>query len=207
MLKKILLSVMCLFLQNMYSQEADKPLNGMLQIGLRTTLSIFNPENPAGMGSGGHFRIGLGTKLNTEWFFDYIKSNENGVFNRNDYHIGWTVQYFPFGYTFVPNKISPYIAAGHCFDYTRVSLTAPFNNDALDRWTSAVSSGIGTHFHLSKNMNISLNAIYMIHLGTEILVEKQYWPYHLKEVPAGIEGHLLLTLSTNILIGNLWKKQ
>ena len=50
---------------------------GILSLGVRTTVSLFNDSetNNFGTGAGGQFRLQLAERLNTDWFFDYLTAN------------------------------------------------------------------------------------------------------------------------------------
>jgi hypothetical protein len=151
--------------------------SGKLQLGMRTVLSAFSDSKYTGFGLGGQFRLKLGNRLNTEWFADYITTNVDDFANRTDYHIGWAVQFYPFNKEIKKGKFTPYIEAGHCFDYTQVDLipSNPVNYysivTSLSRWSSAIHSGLGTSFNLADNFDLSLSAKYMLHLGKDIHAE------------------------------------
>jgi opacity protein-like surface antigen len=184
------------------------PDNGRLDLGLRTTASIFGTDNTSGLGVGGQFRLRLLKNVNTEWFADYIKSNMEDLGNRIDGHIGWSVMFLPFE---PGKKIEPYILAGHCFDYTKVSIyeSALYAADSKSRWSSAVQTGIGANFNFSERINFALSAQYMLHLGkdihTHIHMEENVRVLHFKDHDhSAFEGHIFLTLSMNIKIADLW---
>lgn len=179
---------------------------GTFSLGQRTTVSAFNVghadgERPA-IGIGGQFRLRLSDHINTEWFADYLPATNNFT-RRSDYHIGWSVMYYPLG---KESFLQPYVLAGHCFDYTRhVDLSNRSNS--IDRWSSAVQAGLGTHFNLTERLDLSLSSQYMIHLGTEVhshvLNDKVYFDEH---KGGSLEGHLLFTLSLNYKIVDLWSR-
>ena len=145
-------------------------------------------------------------RINSEWFADFIKSNIEGLAFRKDYHIGWSVQYYPVGKTVEqPTLFKPFIMAGHCFDYSQFSEIGGSNISVDKGWSSAVQAGIGTHLNLSSRFDISLEAQYMIHLGKDIHAD-----IHGDEIEfevgdhSSLEGHLLITLSVNYKIADLW---
>lgn len=192
----------------------DRPAeSGNFQMGLRTTLSLFGDDGYYGYGTGGQFRLRLGKRLNTEWFADYILTDIGGVGKRADGHIGWSVMFYPFSTG--EKKLTPYFLAGHCFDFTRVT---PFNTlselntgNAQKRWSSATQVGIGTHYNITDRFDISLSAQYMVHLGKDLHyhIEEHNGVKHLhmdepESASATLEGHLLLTLSLNVKIADLW---
>ncbi len=192
-------------------QEKKSYESGKLQLGLRSTFSAFSDEGNPGFGVGGHFRLKFGSRLNTEWFADYITTDIDGLARRRDDHYGWAVQFYPFNNEIKKGKITPYIQAGHCFDYTQV-----VKNDLeaykLGRWSSAVTSGAGMHYNLTDKFDISLSALYMMHLGEGISATKFKGPSGEDEIlvqkaDLGLEGHLLVSLSLNILVADLWGRE
>lgn len=177
---------------------------GMFSLGVRTTLSTFNGhhEESNGFGVGGQFRLQFADRVNSDWFFDYITSEVGDYANRTDYHIGWSVLYYP---TADPKSfVRPYILAGHCFDYTQM-VSKRNSNDRLERWSSAVQGGAGVHFNLSERLDLSLVGQYMVHLGNEIHTELENGTVHFyEENGASLEGHMLFHLGINYKIGDLW---
>jgi len=197
--------------------QADRKYNpaGMLSLGGRTTVSLFNDHKNemTGTGVGGQFRLRFSDAVNTDWFFDYITSDILNYAHRTDYHIGWSVLFYPINQldyfrqegAFKP-KFRPYILAGHCFDYSRIESKA----DATvygERWSSAVQAGLGTHLELSPRFDISLTGQYMIHLGNHIETDYNFTTGELsfnEHKGASLAGHVLLTLSLNYKIAKLW---
>ena len=197
--------------------QADRKYNpaGMLSLGGRTTVSLFNDHKNemTGTGVGGQFRLRFSDAVNTDWFFDYITSDILNYAHRTDYHIGWSVLFYPINQLdyfcqdgeFKP-KFRPYILAGHCFDYSRIESKA----DATvygERWSSAVQAGLGTHLELSPRFDISLTGQYMIHLGNHIETDYDFTTGVLsfnEHKGASLAGHVLLTLSLNYKIAKLW---
>ena len=188
---------------------------GMLSLGGRTTVSLFNDHKNemTGTGVGGQFRLRFSDAVNTDWFFDYITSDILNYAHRTDYHIGWSVLFYPINQLdyfrqdgeFKP-KFRPYILAGHCFDYSRIESKA----DATvygERWSSAVQAGLGSHLELSPRFDISLTGQYMIHLGNHIETDYNFTTGVLsfkEDKGASLAGHLLITLSLNYKIAKLW---
>lgn len=182
-----------------------------LQLGMRSTISLFTSDDGnVGTGAGGQFRIRLAKRINTEWFADYITSDVFGLARRNVGHIGWSVMFYPFNAETVKGKFTPYILAGHCFDYNSVTKNGP-GEPSIKRWSSAVQGGLGSHYNITDNFDISLSAQYMMHLGDDVHVEKIYVngkeDLLLEKEHLGIEGHLLVTVSLNVLIPDLRKKK
>jgi len=189
-----------------HAQEQIKKSSGTFSLGTRSTVSLFNghESNAAGIGMGGQFRIQFSDKLNSEWFADFIPSSIDGRASRTDYHIGWSLMFYTGGKNDFTNLIQPYILAGHCFDYTRIT---DDRNDAnfKDRWSMAMQAGAGTHFNVTPSFDFSLSAQYMLHLGKDIHADVlQNEVMIVKSNASKPEGHLLVTLSINYKIANLW---
>jgi len=193
---------------------------GMLSLGGRTTVSLFNDHKNemTGTGVGGQFRLRFSDAVNTDWFFDYITSDILNYAHRTDYHIGWSVLFYPINHLayfhqpkdFKP-KFRPYILAGHCFDYSKIEAKdgiSPLDGALYaERWSSAVQAGIGTHLELTPRFDISLTGQYMIHLGNHIETDFDFTSgtlsFH-EHKGASLAGHLLVTLSFNYKIARLW---
>jgi hypothetical protein len=178
--------------------------SGDFQLGVRSTVSLFNDSetNDFGKGIGGQFRIQLADRINTDWFFDYLTSDVKNVANRTDYHIGWSVLFYP--YLKEKQTIKPYILAGHCFDYSYMAENLNKSNFS-ERWSSAIQAGIGSHFQLSPRMDLSLTTQYMIHLGNHIHPNATTNSINfIEEKGASLEGHLLITVGLNYKIADLW---
>jgi hypothetical protein len=210
--KMIFLIALGLNLQTTLAQDEVPYIEkGHLSLGLRTTTSLFGYDNVPGLGTGGQFRLQLFDRLSTEWFADWITMDLKGAGTRNSAHIGWSVLFYPL----TAQKVTPYLIAGHCFDYNQITpLSTAFvdrSGEQIDRWSSAVQAGIGSHFFLSERFNVSFAAHYMLHLGEHLDYELQSVGsgYFLNMSnggahEAGFEGHILLTLSINYRIGDLW---
>jgi hypothetical protein len=178
--------------------------SGLFSLGTRNTISAFNDDNAIGKGIGGQFRIQFSNRINTEWFFDYITSKDRHYTFRNDYHIGWSVMYYPGKNIQFEKLLQPYLIAGHCFDYSVVSEQANENNSA-DRLSMATQAGIGTHINITKQFDCSLSAQYMLHFGKEIETEISNETVTIEKNDfSSPHGHLLCTLSFNYKFGKLW---
>ena len=177
---------------------------GLFSLGVRTTYSTFNQHHDerAGFGIGGQFRVQFADRVNSDWFFDYITSDIGDYASRTDYHIGWSVLYY---FTDNPQpRLKPYILAGHCFDYTKIT----DNHDATnftERWSSAVHAGAGVHLNLTDRLDISFVGQYMVHLGNEI--DAHMHDGHLEfgeHSGSSLEGHMLFHVGINYKIADLW---
>ena len=218
-MKKIfLLAVTLSVVEGSFAQEAPDLSNesGKLMLGMRTTTSAFSDDGANGMGVGGQFRIKFGLRLNSDWFLDYITTDIGGLAKRTDYHIGWSVLYYPFNNEIKKGKFTPYILAGHCFDWTEVKKNGSIydtHNAPQKRFSSAVQSGLGVHYNLSDNFDVSLTTQYMLHVGDDIrttifdsdITGKKDVLIEQKDL--GLEGHLLINLSLNVYIADLWNKK
>lgn len=213
-LKPILFTLLYLASFTGIAQERGPYFNkGDFTLGVRTTTSLFGHDEVPGLGTGGQFRLQLLDKLSTEWFADWITLDLKGAGTRNNAHIGWSVLFYPKRWNF----FVPYLMAGHCFDYAEVTpLSTPFidrSGEQITRWSSAVQGGVGAHCFLTSRFNVTLAAQYMLHLGDHL-------DYELTDTPSGyflntqnvpnqeetFEGHLLVTLSLNYRIADLWGK-
>jgi opacity protein-like surface antigen len=177
---------------------------GTLSFGQRSTISTFNEgDERSALGLGGQFRIRLSERVNTEWFFDYLPAT-NRYTRRADYHIGWSVLFYPFN---TGNELFvPYVLAGHCFDYTRHTDLSNSANQ-IDRWSSAVQGGIGTHINLTERLDISVSSQYMIHLGTDVHSHIVGGQVEFEQHKGGsLEGHLLFTIGFNYKFVDLWAR-
>ena len=190
----------------LHSQE-DKKYNGEFTLGIRSTTSFFDNTNDGrpGLGTGGNFRIRLSDRVNTDWFADYIFSTTS-LLKRADYHIGWSVLYYPFT---IENKgFRPYVLAGHCFDYSELTELANYSNNA-HRLSSAIQGGIGTHYYFTERLDATVQFQYMMHLGTHLhadIHEDGDVHFH-TEKGAMNEGHLLFTVGLNYTLGKLWGRK
>jgi hypothetical protein len=218
-MKKLMIFIFVVTLSGVeaFSQDSlSKKESGKFMLGMRSTISAFSDDGANGMGVGGQFRIKFGSRLNSDWFMDYITTDIGGLAKRTDYHIGWSVLFYPFNNQIKKGKFTPYILAGHCFDWTEVEKNNFHNSmtalNKASRFSSAVQAGLGTHYNLTDNFDISLTAQYMLHLGNDInatvftnaadnqdvLIEKG---------SLGLEGHLLINLSMNVYIAKLWGRK
>lgn len=186
--------------------------SGQFSLGLRTTTSVFGHDDVLGLGVGGQFRIQPLKFLNTEWFADYITMDLKGAGTRNNAHIGWSVMFYPKQL----GRFTPYVIAGHCFDYAKVTpLSTQYldrSDDVVSRWSSAVQAGLGTHIFLSDRFNMTISGQYMMHLGNHLnyeLTSVSSDTYYLETdndhaSDERLESHILLTLSLNYRIADFW---
>lgn len=183
---------------------------GTVSLGVRNTISAFSHGSlkEFSTGVGGHFRVQLIDRVNTEFYADVLPTNINNKATRMDYHIGWSVMYYLIDPQGFKRKFTPYVVAGHCFDLTRIKLNGE-NQEAKQRLSSAVHAGIGCHYNITPRFDISLTTQYMLHLGKELHAhEEEDGHIEIEEHKnAGWEGHLLVSISVNYKIFNLWNRK
>ena len=195
----------------------QKPNSGEFSLGMRSSLSFFGDNDAIGYGTGGQFRLRFFEWMNSEWFLDYILTDINQMGYRKDAYIGWSVMFEP---AHIPidketwnHLLTPFIIAGHCFDYTEVySYGAPVGQNYASRWSSAVQLGLGLNYRLLNRFDFAFNAHYMLHLGAHIDTEvigtgDTSYLQVVNNEGQGLEGHLFLVLSMNVKIADLWKSK
>jgi hypothetical protein len=203
--QKVALAFFNLFFLCAMAQTAEAPKKnnaGWFTLGARSTVSAFSDEG-AGLGTGGSFKIQLADQVNTDWFADYITINIKDKVRSDYYHIGWSVLFYPMKEV---KTVQPFVLAGHCFDYNKVSLINSPGVSA-DRWGSAVQAGLGAHFNITKRFDVTLMTQYMIHLSTVLETEiGDDYVTIAEEKSTTLHGHLLTTVSLNYKIGKLWNR-
>ncbi|MEO6883681.1 MAG: hypothetical protein ABI199_06630 [Bacteroidia bacterium] len=182
--------------------------SGQFSLGMRSTISTFTDAGSAGLGSGGEFRIRVTKHMNTEWFADYINTNIQNLGFRRDGHIGWSVVFYLDKNPLMVGKVTPYILAGQCFDYTKVY--SDYTNTSMNRWSAAAAQGgFGITYCITSRFDFSVLSQYMMHIGTNIITQvetnnlEQNYLSVTKESGASLDGHLLITFSVNYRLGKL----
>ena len=207
MRKKLILMSMFIPMLSFGQEHLDSE-SGYFQLGVRNAFSAFSDDGANGFGYGGQFRIRVLSRVNTDWFADYITTDiGGGLARREDLHIGWSVLAYPFNCNTTKGMITPYILAGHCFDYSKITRSS--DNASLDKLNSAVQAGLGMHYNITDRTDISLTAQYMMHLGKDIHadVHEHDGVRHVhmeKTTVQGIEGHMLINLSMNVRLFDMW---
>lgn len=169
---------------------------GTFSVGSRNTFSFFNENNGTGKGIGAQFRIQFGKKVNSEWFADFITS-KNSYCYRNDYHIGWSLMFYGKNNYSFDRFLQPFLIAGHCFDYSRISENANSTNSA-DRLSVATQAGLGTHINITTKFDCSLSGQYMLHLGKELETSLTDGKLLIQKADyTNLHGHFLFTISFN----------
>lgn len=211
MKKLILFCVFCPMLSIAQERERIDSESGYFALGVRNTVSAFSDDGTNGFGYGGQFRIRVLSRINTDWYGDYITTDIAGIARRMDAHIGWSVLAYPFNCSMTKGKVTPYILAGHCFDYSKV--TRNKDDFFADKWSSAVQAGLGVHYNFTDKMDVSLTAQYMMHLGYDVRAQVFDGTEGEKEVmiekvkTSGVEGHLLINLSFNVRLFDMWDQR
>lgn len=181
---------------------------GNFSLGMRSTISAFYDGSSKGIGTGagGHFRIQIVDRVNTEWFADIITSNILNKAHRMDDHVGWSVMYYVLNPNGFKRKLTPYVVAGNCFDETRITINGP-DGQSASRFSSEVQMGIGCHYNITPRFDVSVTTQYGLHLGNEIAtVQNSDGSLSVASYKnAGWEGHLLISISTSYKICKLWK--
>lgn len=194
---------------SIFSQKNDsiQTMPGRFQIGIRGTTSLFSHDNSApGFGGGGHLRLLVHERINTEWFGDVIFTDIGGLAQRQDYHIGWSVMFYILKPKNFQRKFLPYVVAGHCFDITNITVFS--RNESLTRFSSAVQMGAGISYNITPRWDLSLTTQYMLHLGRGIHAEVENGDVRLEDnAQIGWEGHLLISFSINYKLAQLWKSK
>ncbi|MCC6251837.1 MAG: hypothetical protein IT238_05190 [Bacteroidia bacterium] len=209
MRKELILSAFLIFLFAQVKAQSntnnDFSKSGWFSLGVRSTASTFSDEG-SGIGTGGQFRIQMSNRVNTDWFMDYISINMEDKVRSEYYHIGWSVIYYPFKTLVYPKLVQPYLLAGHCFDYNKMT---SFDNPTIraNRLGSAVQAGVGVHFNITDRFDVTLMSQYMIHLTKTLSPDMDATPMVIKaEKETGLQGHLLTTVGFNYKIFKIWKR-
>lgn len=205
-MRTILIILTVVFFLPARAQELKikKTPSGIFSLGARSSIGLVNDGQwqQTAFGSGGQFRIQFSDRVNTEWFADHLKADLSDYAWRADTHIGWSVMYY-----LAKNPeaiVRPYILAGHCFEYLKFTDNRDRSNYA-ERWSASIQGGAGTHFNITKRFDISLAAQYMLHLGTKITASNSEGVTSFtKAKGAGIHDHILLHVSINYKIADLW---
>ena len=188
------------------AERAYEKQGGYFSLGVRNTFSAFSHDGKEfGYGAGGHFRIQIIDRVNTEWYGDVISTDIKGKAHRTDYHVGWSVMFYvidPHGFN---RKVTPYVLAGHCFDWTKIKVRGDAQNYPA-KFSSAVHFGAGANFNITPKIDLSITAQYMMHLGKELHADVEGDTVKVEEENnPGWQGHLLISVSVNYKMFRLWK--
>ena len=179
---------------------------GSFGLGIRSTFNYFLEDGMTGLGAGGQWKLGFTDRVNTEWFFDYITSHSDELgAARDDYHIGWSVQFAFKKDGFGGTGLTPYVLGGQCFDLTRVETATdrtPLN------FSAAVQAGLGASWFVHPRVEFTGQAQYMVHLGKDVHAETDdHGHSHIHESNGfSFLGHGLLTFSCNVYFLKFWNQ-
>lgn len=203
MRSSILLFVLFLWLNPEVEAQNDSLTSaGQLSVGVRSSWGLVYEHdwNRMSFGSGGQFRLRFSDKVNSDWFFDFLQGDLDDIGRRTDIHIGWCVLYYPIN---KQGTWQPYLLAGHCFEFLKMSENGNTDNFA-NRKSASIQAGAGVQLHLSKRADISFVAQYMMHFGTNIDVVSTNPLVFEKPGGIALQDHVLLHFSLNYVIADLW---
>lgn len=204
MLKLFLgLSLLLSSMEILHAQSERSSESGRFSLGVRTSMGLVyeNDWGKMSFGNGGQMRLKLGNRVNTEWFADFLQGDLEDIAKRTDIHIGWSVMYYPIK---AQEKIQPFILAGHCFEFLKIEENGDASNH-IHRKSASVQAGLGAHWHVSKNLDFSATTQYMMHFGTNIMLDQTTEPISFsKESGLSLQDHVLVNFSLNYCIADLW---
>jgi hypothetical protein len=185
-----------------FSQADTTSAAGTLSFGVRSSWGLVYEGDWQRMafGSGAQMRVQFSDKVNSEWFLDFLQGDLEDIGKRSDIHIGWSVLYYPMNRK---GFIQPYILAGHCFEFLRISENMNSDNK-VQRTSASIQAGTGVHFHISPKCDLSVEAQYMMHFGPNIEVVSPVPVEFVKETGLTLQDHVLLHFSINYSIASLW---
>ena len=179
---------------------------GKFGLGMRNSLNVFGDEGIVGLGAGGHFKLSVSRRVNTEWFVDLIQSQGHESIIRRDYHIGWAVQFALPKDGFGSHKFVPYLMGGQCFDLTKVGFRGQYESPLV--FSAAAQAGLGVSHFMSPALELNLQSHYMIHLGKHVHANLDGNGIGHVDVDRGTElaGHWLTTFSFTVYFLRLWNR-
>ncbi len=198
--------------QEIKAPSADP--TGYLSMGARNCASIFttNGKSFVGTGMGGQFALHIAKDFNSHWFADWITSNINNLAQRNDFHSGFSMMPEVLSIPAGARRIALYPLAGFCIDYTKFTITsgkksAPGPN-YIERYSFAAQAGCGATIPISDQLDFSLEAHYMLHVGTDVDIALNDNEVTLiKQSGNNLEGHFILAISMDFKLFKLWQKK
>jgi len=204
--------------QEMIKSDTFPDPSGYLSIGSRNCFSSFFSQGKAfvGTGAGGQFALRIAEDFNSHYFADWIVSNVDNLAQRYDFHSGFSMMPQLFSPRIGNKHLSVFPLAGICIDYTKFSVTTGKDSASLpryvERYSFAVQAGFGVTLPVSKKLDVSLEAHYMLHIGTcmGVLILNSDEVRLLKMQPAGnlcLEGHYVLAFSMDYKLFKLWGKR
>ena len=204
-----------LLLQAQEKKEVPFDPTGYLSMGARNCFSTFysNKKPFVGKGTGGEFELHFAKNFNSHWFADWIVSNVNNLAQRYDFHSGFSMMPQVFAAHAGNRDIPVFPLAGICIDYSKFTITTgknviPNGPNFMERYSFACQIGFGATLPVSKRLDVSLEAHYMLHIGTCVGINVTGDQVQLvKMKPVGNlcqEGHYVLALSMDYKLFKLW---
>lgn len=201
------LLVVCLLIP--FITSAQKPLKikytqaGIFALGIRVPFAVTSTPDGTSVlqGLGCESRLQLGRHYNTEWFVEYVRGQYGNASVRSDTHIGGEFMLYP---QFKMRRVQPFVAAGPMADFSSVHEQSDKSNNA-SRWSLAAAAGLGMHINITWRTDITIAAKYLVHFGEKISpVYSGDEVFYLTD--SGVDGQLMLTLSMNFKMFDLWKR-
>lgn len=191
--------------------QTKNPYSGDLQFGLRGTLNPFIKNASSWIGYGAQMRIKISRRINTEWFADYFPATIKWSGERRDIRIGSAIEYYPLHEIYTGKECTPYFSIGPTSTYTQLN-SRTFNAESWEakRWSFGVIAGMGMLLNVGKKLNFGFVTQYCSQVATELKFNKKYvgdaksLPTKIPDTKVSYEGQLLLCMSVNYTIGNLW---
>jgi hypothetical protein len=190
---------------------------GYLSMGSRNCFSSFFSNGKAfvGTGAGGEFGLRIAKDFNSHWFADWIVSNVDNLAQRYDFHSGFSMMPEILSSRVGSKRLSMFPLAGICIDYTKFSITNGKNTTGgptwLERYSFAVQAGVGVTLPVSDRLDVSLEAHYMLHIGTCLGIDLKGDEVRLLQMQPQqslcLEGHYVLALSMDFKLFKLWQKK
>lgn len=179
---------------------------GRFGLGMRNAINLWGGNKMFGIGAGGQFKLSFSPRVNTDFFADIVSSKGQRNSFRNDYHIGWGVQFALPKDGFGSHRLVPYVMAGQCFDLTEVGVVWQVKSPLI--FSAAVQGGLGLSSFVHRNVELNLQLQYMMHLTQHVHLDWDEYNLASYEVDKGAsaEGHLLTTFSMTFYFLRLWGK-
>jgi len=204
-------------MQAQWKRDTVSDPTGFLSVGARNCFSSFFSQGKAyvGTGAGGEFALRITKDFNSHYFADWIVSNVNNLAQRFDFHSGFSMMPTVFSPHVGKKQLSMFPLAGICIDYTKMSITTGRDSATLpryvERYSFAVQAGFGVTLPVSRKLDVSLEAHYMLHIGTCVGINIKDNDVRLLEMqPAGnlcLEGHYVLAVSMDYKLIRLWGRK
>jgi hypothetical protein len=210
----LFLSLLPALMQAQGEKDTVSDPTGYLSMGARNSVGIFesNGEKFFGTGAGGQFALQIAKDFNSHYFADWIVSNIDNLAQRFDFHSGFSMMPQVFSFPAGKKRVSLFPLAGICIDYTKFSITTGNNYKHgpawLERYSFAVQAGCGATMSVSKRLDFSLETHYMLHIGTDIEIDKEGKNVLLTKLTGtNLEGHLFFAVSMDYKLFRLWRKK